>query len=380
MRKSTAKNDRPDRIKSFAVSPLVAALVHAFKPADNRSRVLTRPAQAPVRPISASPVRFETIEPRVLLSGDIGPGQTITGSIDAPGEVDQYNFTLTTDTSVVFDSLASDPNLNWSLNGPDGTVVSERNFVSSDSTGLSGSPLIGLAAGDYTIAVDASPDATGPYAFRLLDLNDVPVIVHDTAVTGQISPGNETDAYKFDAAAGDHFFLDVTGRSGGNVTWQLLDPSGQRVFGPTAMNSASQDVDLAVLPATGTYTLLVEGRVGAVETANYSFNAQLLPAGYVPPVAPTVTKTWIGAAGGNWNVATNWSAGAVPTAADNVYIGLPAGQAVTISSGAVTVNSLTCDGDLTLSGNATLNLNGVSRINGNLTLAGGTLDTPGQNR
>ena len=48
----------------------------------------------------------------------------------------------------------------------------------------------------------------------LLDLAKADGIVSGTAVTGQISPANETETYKFDANAGDHFFLDVTGRSG----------------------------------------------------------------------------------------------------------------------------------------------------------------------
>ncbi|MFC5303075.1 beta strand repeat-containing protein, partial [Azospira restricta] len=324
---------------------------------------------------SSPSIRFEPMEPRVLLSAD--PVVAVSGAISTPGETNQYNFTIASDTKVVFDSLSNNANLNWSLNGPDGNVVSERSFAASDSSGLSGTPAISLAAGTYTIAVNGSSSATGAYGFRVLDLQKADGIVAGTAVTGQISPANETDTYKFDATAGDHFFLDVTGRSGGDVTWQLLDPSGQQVFGPTAMNSAGLDVDLPNLTATGTYTLLLEGKIGAVDVANYSFTAQLLPPDYVPPAAPVTTNTWIGGAGGNWNTASNWSKGAVPTATDNVYIGLPAGQTVNISSGAVTVNSLTSECGLTISGGATLNLNGVSKINGALNLTGGTLGGTG---
>ncbi|HNK18159.1 MAG TPA: CARDB domain-containing protein, partial [Piscinibacter sp.] len=141
------------------------------------------------------------------------------------------------------------------------------------------------------------------------------------------------------------------------------------------MNSASQDVDLPSLAASGTYTLLIEGSVGAPEAAFYSFTAQLLPPDNVP--APATTNTWVGPAGGDWNVAANWSKGAVPIATDNVYIGLPTGHAVVVTSGTVTVNSLTCEGDLTLSGGAMMNLNGVSKVKGSLVLAGGTLGGTG---
>ncbi|MFO1403439.1 MAG: CARDB domain-containing protein [Azonexus sp.] len=348
----------------------------AFCALDFPQRAPTKQSTDAQKPASApSAIRFEPMEARVLLAAD--PVLAVTGAISTPGETDHYTFTVASDTKVVFDSLTNDPNLNWSLDGPGGNVVNERSFPSSDSTGLSGSPAITLAAGDYSIAVDASLDATGPYGFRLLDLAKADGIVSGTAVTGQISPANETETYKFDANAGDHFFLDVTGRSGGDLTWQLLDPSGQQIFGPTAMNSASQDIDLASLPATGTYSLLVEGKIGASETANYSFTAQLLPPDYVPPTEPVTTNTWIGTVGGNWNLASNWSKGTVPVATDNVFIGLPAGQTVTLSSGTVTVNSLTCNADLTLSGGATLNLNGISKINGNVNLSAGTLGGTG---
>ena len=91
--------------------------------------------------------------------------------------------------------------------------------------------------------------------------------------------------------------------------------------------------------------------------------------------APTPTVSWVGATGGSWHTASNWSTGAVPQATDDVYIGLP-GQTVTISSGTVTVNTLTCDCDLTVSG-ATLIVNNASQINGRLTLISGTVGGTG---
>jgi hypothetical protein len=320
-------------------------------------------------------IQFESFEPRVLMAADPAT-VAINSAISAPGEVDQYNFTLTSDVKVVFDSLTNNPDMNWSLSGPQGAVITGRSFSSSDSANLAGTPSIDLTAGDYTITVNANPGATGNYGFRLLELQNATAITPGTAVTDQLNPSNETNLYKFDATAGDHFFLDVTGRSGGDVTWQLLDPSGQQVFGPKAMNSASQDVDLPALTATGTYTLLVEGQVGAVEPANYCFKALINP---TLPAAPIPTISWIGATGGDWNTASNWSAGRVPAATDDVYIGLPAGQTVTIAGGytAVTVKSLTCNSDLTLSGNASLTLNSNSKVNGKLTLAGATLVNAG---
>ena len=96
--------------------------------------------------------------------------------------------------------------------------------------------------------------------------------------------------------------------------------------------------------------------------------------------ATTATATaqpvqWIGTAGGNWNTPSNWSTGALPQAADDVSITLPAGQTVTITT-AITVNSLTCDCDLAINSGGTLTLAATSQFR-KLTLAGGTLNAAG---
>ncbi|MFA6444279.1 MAG: LEPR-XLL domain-containing protein, partial [Sterolibacterium sp.] len=271
MRKSTVKNDRPDRSKSFAVSPLVSALMRVFRPAGRRSNALVRTTPVPVMPPSPPPIRFEAIEPRVLLSGDVNPAQTITGSIDVPGEVDQYGFTLAQNTRIVFDSLTNSSSFNWSLTGPKGAEVANRNFSSSDSIDAVGSPLLDLAAGDYTITVDGVTDTTGSYSFRLIDVQKTQEITPGTQVSGTLDPAKETDVYRFGATAGDRFYFDKQALAGGDVYWRLYDPYGKSVFGPVSMNS---DIDVTTLAFDGSYTLLVEGRTNTSGTASYSFNVQ----------------------------------------------------------------------------------------------------------
>ena len=73
-----------------------------------------------------------------------------------------------------------------------------------------------------------------------------------------------------------------------NGFWRLISPFGNDVF-----LSFFQDVDTLALPATGTYTLLVEGRVyegGAPDT--YTVNVQ--PMGNVPPKPFTGTPSRLG--------------------------------------------------------------------------------------
>src|SRR5439155_215064 len=71
------------------------------------------------------------------------------------------------------------------------------------------------------------------------------------------------------------FFFDFQSASNSLTYWRLLDPFGRAVFGPKLMTGASGDVDVTTLAFTGTYTLLIEGQIGAgTDTTSYRFNAQ----------------------------------------------------------------------------------------------------------
>jgi hypothetical protein len=270
MRKANVKSDRPDRTRSFTLSPLVNSLIKAFRPLLPKDATIRslRKSIAPSRPAA---VRFESIEPRILLSGDVAPIQTINGSIDIPGEVDQFGFTLAQETQIVFDSLTNTSGLNWSLAGPQGEEVANRSFTGSDSSGLgNASPQLNLKAGEYTLTVDGATDTTGSYAFRLIDLQKAQTLADGESVTGELALGSETTAYRFSGTAGERYFLDRLSVSGGSVYWRVLDPWGKPLTGSTSMSS---DIELT-LGYDGTYTLLVEGAVSATGGTSYSFNVQ----------------------------------------------------------------------------------------------------------
>src|SRR5262249_6611294 len=115
-----------------------------------------------------------------------------------------------------------------------------------------------------------------------------------TPASSTLDPANETDLYRFDAAAGDRVFFDTQARSGaGNARWRLLDPFGNTFF-EAAFNSPSSDVGPVTLGTAGTYTLLIEGRVFDSGTGSYTF--RVAPVIDAPPVAlnaaaPTVVIT-----------------------------------------------------------------------------------------
>ncbi|MBY0467445.1 MAG: LEPR-XLL domain-containing protein, partial [Burkholderiaceae bacterium] len=259
-------------------------------------RLVQRALEAivPAAPTVRTAPLVEALEPRVLLSGDTVVPR-VDGRIDVPGEVDKYSFSLKNDVRIVFDSLTPDSQLQWSLAGPNGTVVPPTSLRSADGVDLSGNTALDLKAGDYTLSVDGVADKTGDYSFRLVDLSKAQSLTPGTTVTGQLSPASETDAYSFTANAGERYFLDSR-LSQGDTWWRLITPDGKNAWGPT---SAGGDIDTFTTTQTGTYTLLVEGRVTATATsASYAFNLQ-------PVVDPQRTLT----IGQPQRLPTDWVAG-----------------------------------------------------------------------
>ncbi len=83
--------------------------------------------------------------------------------------------------------------------------------------------------------------------------------------------------------------------------------------------------------------------------------------------------SWINPDGGDWDTASNWSSDAVPTAADNVTIGIAITNPVTHnSSSSDSVDSITSQDPLDLSGGS-LSIGTMATLNASLTLDGGTV-------
>jgi hypothetical protein len=200
-------------------------------------------------------------------------GTQVNGSISQIGQQNLYTFSLANASQLYFDSLTNDSSLNWTLTGPRGTEVGGRGFTSSDSVDVSGSPALSLVAGNYTLSVAANGEHTVNYSFRLSNLASAAVLTPGTAVAGSLSGGTASNLYQFNAQAGDQFYFDAQNLTGStsNTYWRLTDPYGQQVWANNFF-----DVGPRSLTASGTYTLLVEGRVFNTSQIDYTFNAQKL--------------------------------------------------------------------------------------------------------
>ncbi len=262
----------------------------------------------------SSPIFFTAALVLLILCGptssclaQAGLTNVIAGTIAVPGQRDVYSFNLAASTRFYFDSLTNVPNLQWSLSGPQGAVISDRSFASSDAQSVS-DPTVLLPAGDYSITIQDPSAATNGYAFRWVNLAEATLLVPGTVVTNTLSPANKSDFYQFTASAGDLYYFHQIARVGLPRTWwRLLDPYGNQVF-----SQGFSDVGTAAspltLPATGNYTLLLEGYIGDTGSGSYSFT--VTPEGNAPPPAFMGTPLSVG----------NLVAGTLAANTTNAYI------------------------------------------------------------
>ncbi|MCB2030800.1 MAG: hypothetical protein KDH18_20245, partial [Rhodoferax sp.] len=203
----------------------------------------------------------------------------IDGNLSKPGQRSHHTFTVgDTPVQLLFDALTQSNNLRWNLTGPDGTLVANRGFSSSDGIDLgSANPLLVLAQGDYTLTVYGINGQFGDFAFRLLNLATASagadqLITYDTQVDGSLNPGSLTRIYRFEASSGDEVAFDRLALSSGSPYWRLLDRTGFQVFGSEYFN----DRGATRLELGGTYYLVFEGRIYDTNTVDYSFALNLL--------------------------------------------------------------------------------------------------------
>jgi RHS repeat-associated protein len=207
----------------------------------------------------------------------IGVGDTVSGSIDVPGQKDVYSFTALTDQIVHLDQTATSNllGLNWILEDSLGREVLPR------TTSLADAGPFTLMGGDYRLTVLGEGGATGTYSFDLLDQgtggfspSGTPIAIGDV-VMGSISASGEIDTYTFSVSAGQRLYFDLQAGVA-NLRWTALDPSGQAVFGPARAFVTTAD-DQGPLPlAAGTYSLRFEDIAGG--TPSYRFQIWDVPA------------------------------------------------------------------------------------------------------
>ncbi len=225
----------------------------------------------------------------------------------------------------------------------------------------------GLTAGGQTALQIRATDTGGnvglsnTLTFDLIADTTAPALTgSNPAEGGTRSGGLQTVRLFFNEAltqtdlTADHFTL--TGPGGATVPVKTV-----------TFSQLGKQVSLTFDPlAAGAYTL----RLDAANLHDLSGNAL----GTTPLdrhfSVVNATKTFINADGGDWNSLANWENGTLPTAGDIVALPLNPGKAVTISSGAIKVQSILTEDTLQVTGGS-LTLTGASDIAGILKVSNG---------
>jgi hypothetical protein len=282
------------------------------------------------RNAQATPVSGTLVAPAAA-SQSISIGELVSGSIDTPGAVKQYQFSATAGQVVFFDlqQLSSSNDVDFRLQDPNGATVF-ASTVHPANVGLGDrGPLVLDLAGTYTLVVDPQGDATSSFQFKLWNVpatTSTSISVGDVVADSIDTPG-AVNQYQFSAAAGQVIYFDLQQLTSSiDVDFRLQDPNGATVFASTVhpANLNLGDRGPLTLSVTGTYTLIIDGQGDSVPS--YQFK--------VDSASTHKFLTWVGGDGA-FNDPAHWTGGVpneVPESGDTaVFNG--GNHTVTISDG-----------------------------------------------
>jgi hypothetical protein len=216
----------------------------------------------------------------------ISLGQTLSGSIPTPAEMDTYTFTGIAGDKVLVrmgnSSGILDPELR--LYGPDGTKLCEAlNAASAYSIEIASCTLTSTGT-QAILAYDHNgfKTYTGDYSLVLQRLNNPSspaTISFGQTLSGTINPAAKMDSYTFTATAGDKVLVRM-GNSSGIISpeLRLYGPDGTKLCETLNTTSAySIEIPSCTLTSTGIHTFLAFGHEGFRSyTGDYSVALQRL--------------------------------------------------------------------------------------------------------
>ncbi len=202
----------------------------------------------------------------------IACGQTITDTINSPGQTNTYTFDANAGESVTLLALGQSMNAVADVYSPTGSRV-------GGSTNNFSGPINLASTGTYTIRVRAdNSESTGSYAISLSFLTGQcgTQLIWGLPTTNTVSSLAEVDSYTFSGNAGETVAIYAPGSSNFTTAAFVAGPSGMIIANWV---NGGTSIDLA---STGTYTVGVYSFYFA-GTGPYSLTlsyTKLVPASY----------------------------------------------------------------------------------------------------
>jgi hypothetical protein len=298
--------------------------------------------------------------------------QPLTGTISSATQSNSYTFSANAKDVADFTMVVTSGKLvpKVTVYNTDGTVLT--GLYSGYPFGCSGSTLelntVGLpTTGTYTVVIrDCSDTNTGSYLFYAQRTNNptgvAALLFGGQPQIGSIASSAQSNTYSFNANAKDVVDLTMVITSGSLVPKiRVYNPDGTGLSGlysgyPFGCAGSTLELNTVLLPATGTYTVLV-GDCGDTNAGGYTLSAQCRGACPATPSARSGVLSHI-AAGGTWTTVitlTNTSPTAFPVsvafhAEDGSALTLP----ITITNQGVAQPMSTASASATINPNASL--------------------------
>ncbi|HEV3344774.1 MAG TPA: NF038129 family PEP-CTERM protein, partial [Pirellulales bacterium] len=206
-------------------------------------------------------------------------GQTASGALAAAGDLAAYAFHGAAGQKIYYDALENDSAaIDATLISPSGHKL----FFANDN--IDQGPLTLPEDGVYTLAITGEGAAAGGFSFRILDVSQQPAVAMGATQTGALTPGLSSDIYRIPGTAGQRLLLtnlSTLGSQDGVSRWTLYTPDEHQLASAyLSFQYDGYNNILALLPATGTYTLVVSGG-NSTGPVRYGFIAN------TPPAQPT---------------------------------------------------------------------------------------------
>ena len=197
-----------------------------------------------------------TIWSPIDTSSSLSLNAPMSGTIGTPGQIQNWNFTLTAQKRLWLDALNADGE-SWQITGPSGVVAGNQNHSTA-------SPIV-LPAGGYTLTFSRTPDATGPtgsYAFGLFDFDNFTSMNTGSSISGTLNQTQTSKYYQFSGTAGQSLYFqsqnytttNTLGTSTDDDNYSLYDTNGTLLFN----RLLRRDYGAVTLASTGTYYVVVQ--------------------------------------------------------------------------------------------------------------------------
>ena len=216
--------------------------------------------------VGAMTLTLYDVPPDVTLPATPGGGP-VALSLTTPGQNGRLTFSASAGQRISMQlsnmtfSFAS-----ISIRKPDGSTLNSR-FIASASTFVDTSTL--PVTGPYTIVLDPQGAATGSGTITVYDVPPDaggPISLGSPATVATSVPG-QNGRLTFAGSAGQRVTMKITGSTYSAATATLVGPDGKSVGSSTYFGTSGGFVDVRVLPAAGTYALVVDPQSTATGSA-----------------------------------------------------------------------------------------------------------------